>query len=231
MPLSRPRPYNLSVANEPKPGSLQEPIDAKIGDMEARIVEIDLTSGRIEHTGRLSMNATVTLQFKWRGEKMRLKAKIARTEMRSLRGKPGYISAVTFAASEEAALRKIVARTPMPPPEEPPEEVSEEVQEPLPEEVSEEVSEEVEEEEEEIEEIGADAEIPLYVRCTWAADQRWVTERVRDPEQPMQGFTMVAPDDESEIEDFCKTFEIADPETQRMMRTAFEVAIERQGRK
>jgi hypothetical protein len=203
------------VADEPKPTALKEPIELSIGDMDARIVEISLTSGRIEHTGRLSMNATVTLNFQWRGAKMRLKAKITRTEMRSIRGKPGYISAVTFGPSEEAALRKIVPREAMPAPEEPPDEVSEEIV----------------EEVEEIEEIGAEAEIPPYVRCTWSEEQQWVTERVRDPAQPMQGFTMIAPDDESEIEDFCKTFEIADPETQRMMRTAFEVAIERERRK
>ncbi len=214
------------MSNDPKPTALPEPIEATIGDMEARIVEIGPTSGRIEHSGRLSMNATVTLQFRWHAETMKLKAKITRTEMRAIRGKTGYISSVIFGASEEATLRKIVVKQPVPEPEEQPEEVSEEV--------SEEVQEEAEEPEEpeeleEIEEIGADAELPLYVRCTWTEDQQWLTERVSDPTQPMHGFTMVAPEDESEIDEFCKTFEIADPETQRMMRTAFEVAIERQG--
>jgi len=38
---------------------------------------------------------------------------------------------------------------------------------------------------------------------------------------------MLAPDSEEEIEEFCKTFEVADPETQRMIRVSFELAIAR----
>ena len=43
----------------------------------------------------------------------------------------------------------------------------------------------------------------------------------------MQGFTMIAPDSEEEINAFCRTFEVADPETQRMIRLSFELAIAR----
>jgi hypothetical protein len=82
---------------------------------------------------------------------------------------------------------------------------------------------------EEVEEIEAAVEIPPYVRCTWVEDQ-WVKERVTDPKQPMVGFTMFAPEDESEIDDFCRTYEVADPDTQSMIRLSFELSIARQNR-
>src|ERR1700736_3056599 len=92
--------------------TLKEPIVAMISDMEARIVEISLIGGRIEHVGRLSMNSSVTLQFRWQGESVKLKAKIARTEMRTIGGKMGYSSGVDFAKSAAEApviLQRIVA--------------------------------------------------------------------------------------------------------------------------
>ena len=52
-----------------------------------------------------------------------------------------------------------------------------------------------------------------------------------DPKQPLQGFTMLAPDSDEEIDDFCRTFEVADPETQRMIRLSFELAIAQERRK
>jgi hypothetical protein len=79
-------------------------------------------------------------------------------------------------------------------------------------------------EEEEIEEIGEESEVLPYVECAWVEEQ-WVKRRTREPKQPRQGFTMLAPDSDEEIDDFCRTFEVADPETQRMIRLSFELAI------
>src|SRR5438445_3951551 len=92
--------------------TLKQPIAAMIADMEVRIVEISLIGGRIEHVGRLNMNSTVTLQFRWQGENVKLKAKIARTEMRPIGGKPGYSSGVDFAKNATEApviLQRVVA--------------------------------------------------------------------------------------------------------------------------
>ena len=91
---------------------LSEPVPAKIGDVEATIVDLSLIGGRIEHAERLSMGASMTLKFKWRGEDVSQKAKIARTEMRSVDGKMMYSTGVQFAPSVDEApepIRKIMA--------------------------------------------------------------------------------------------------------------------------
>jgi len=213
--------------------TLKQPIAAMIADMEVRIVEISLIGGRIEHTGRLNMNSTVTLQFRWQGENVKLKAKISRTEMRPIGGKPGYSSGVDFAKSPAEApviLQRIVASfvepESLPFPEPPavsvpppparkkpalPQEISTAPAPFLP-------------DIDEVEEISAESELMPYVKCAWV-EEEWVKERTRDPKQPMQGFTMLAPDSEDEIDAFCRTFEVADPETQRMIRLSFELAI------
>jgi hypothetical protein len=215
--------------------TLKEPIAATIGDMEVRIVEISLIGGRIEHVGKLSMNSTVTLQFRWTGENVRLKAKVARTEMRTIGGKMGYSSGVDFAKSPEEApvtLQRIMASfvqqaappvepprpKPPTPPTKPPSPLSSAPAPFLP------------DLDDEVEEIGLSAEVLPYVECTWEEEQ-WVKRRTRDPKQPLQGFTMLAPDSDAEIDDFCRTFEVADPETQRMIRLSFELSIAHDRRK
>jgi hypothetical protein len=223
--------------------TLKEPIVAMIGDMEARIIEISLIGGRIEHIGRLNMNSAVTLQFRWQGENVKLKAKIARTEMRSVGGKMGYSSGVDFAKSAAEApviLQRIVASfiepesisLPEPPPAPPPRTAP-----PAPKPataapakrtpISTEPAPFLPEIEDEVEEISEESEVLPYVECSWV-EEEWVTRRTREPKQPRQGFTMVAPDSDDEIEAFCKTFEVADPETQRMIRLSFELAIAKQ---
>jgi hypothetical protein len=222
--------------------TLKEPIVAMIGDMEARIVEISLIGGRIEHIGRLNMNSAVTLQFRWQGENVKLKAKIARTQMSTVGGKMGYSSGVDFAKTAAEApviLQRIVASfiepesmaipEPAPPPKAsaPPPKPKAPAPAPAPakrQPISTEPAPFLPEVEDEIEEISEESEVLPYVECAWVEEQ-WVKRRTREPKQPRQGFTMLAPDSDEEIDDFCRTFEVADPETQRMIRLSFELAI------
>ena len=206
--------------------TLKEPIVAMIGDMEARIVEISLIGGRIEHIGRLNMNSAVTLQFRWQGENVKLKAKIARTQMSSIGGKMGYSSGVDFAKTAAEApviLQRIVASfiepesLELPEPAPPPKVAAPPPKPKAPAPFLPAID-------DEIEEISEEAEVLPYVECAWVEEQ-WVKRRTREPKQPRQGFTMLAPDSEEEIDQFCKTFEVADPETQRMIRLSFELAI------
>ena len=76
-----------------------------------------------------------------------------------------------------------------------------------------------------IEEIDAGAEVPPYVHCEYLEDGHWQNTRTDDPRQPLSGFTMIAPETDEEIDDFCRTYEMADPETQRMIRLSFELGI------
>jgi hypothetical protein len=221
--------------------TLKEPIVAMISDMEARIVEISLIGGRIEHVGRLSMNSAVTLQFRWQGESVKLKAKIARTEMRTIGGKMGYSSGVDFAKSAAEApviLQRIVASfiepesIPLPEPAAPPPKTAAPKSKPPAaapapakrQPISTEPAPFLPDIDDEVEEISEASEVLPYVECAWVEEQ-WVKRRTREPKQPRQGFTMLAPDSDEEIDEFCKTFEVADPETQRMIRLSFELAI------
>jgi hypothetical protein len=224
--------------------TLKEPIVAMIGDMEARIVEISLIGGKIEHIGRLNMGSAITLQFRWQHENVKLKAKIARTQMSTIGGKMGYSSGVDFAKTAAEApviLQRIVASfiepesmaipEPAPPPKAsaPPPKPKPNAPAPAPapakrQPISTEPAPFLPEVEDEIEEISEESEVLPYVECAWVEEQ-WVKRRTREPKQPRQGFTMLAPDSDEEIDDFCRTFEVADPETQRMIRVSFELAI------
>src|SRR5207247_2148599 len=60
--------------------------------------------------------------------------------------------------------------------------------------------------EDDFEEIDAASEVPRYVECVWE-EEGWVKTRTDDPKQPFSGFTMLAPDTDEEIHDFCRTYE------------------------
>jgi hypothetical protein len=202
---------------------LTKPIDGTIEAADAQIVELSLIGAKVEHFNRLSMNSSATVQFRWNNKQIKLKGKVARTEMRSIRGKPGYASGVTFAPSPEEGPQELrwimstfveaiepdaeVAAPPPPPPPPPPM--------PAP----------FLAVDDDVEELDAGDEVPPYVKCEILDDGGWQKTPTADPKQPLNGFTMLAPDDESEVNDFCRTYEMADPETQRMIRLSFELGI------
>lgn len=253
---------------------LKEPIKAILVDVDALIIEVSLLNCRVQHFGRVTMGSTATLQFQWRGEKIKLKGKVARTTMKPIGGKPAYESAIQFGTTlDEApdALKKIMKGLAQPfaasepeeaapepqqsrapwrqtapaPPQKPapPQQKPAPAQKPAPKPAPARVVTPppmplppmfsldtpvpfLREDEEEIEEIEASAEIrPVsYVECTLNGG-KWTKRRVSDPKQPREGFTMIDPEDDAELDEFCKTYEVADPETRRMIRVSFEVGI------
>ena len=265
---------------------LKQPIEGTIGDVAVQIVELSLLNCRVEHYGRLTMGANASLHFQWRGEKIKLKGKVARTEMRPIGGKPGYSSAVQFATALEDSpeplqrvLRGLVqmlgapdlapplapqpppapkpaATKPVPSPNSPSKSAPPGKAAPSPKTAPSPKAAPPPpspkpkpapppppppppqpapflrdfEEEDEIEEIEASAEIlPVtFVQCILTAG-KWTKKRVDDPKQPRDGFTMIDPGDDAELDEFCKTYEVADPETRRMIRISFEVAIAQKG--
>ena len=224
---------------------LEQPIEATIESADAHVVELSLIGAKVEHFNRLSMNASATLQFKWKGKPIKLKGKVARTEMRSIRGKPGYMSGVTFAPRAEEApqeLRWIMStivesididsEIPLPKPAPPP---PPPVPAPAPAPVAAPPVARVPTPlpmpapflttDDDVEEIEAASEVPPYVQCVYLDDGGWQKTHTDDPKQPISGFTMISPESEEEIDDFCRTYEMADPETQRMIRLSFELGI------
>jgi hypothetical protein len=261
---------------------LKQPIEGTIGDVAVQIVELSLLNCRVEHYGRLTMGANASLHFQWRGEKIKLKGKVARTEMRPIGGKPGYSSAIQFATALEdspeelqrvmrglvqivgapnlapsptpaakpgatkpapspkppsksaisgkfAPLPKAAPSPKAPPPTPPPKAKPAPPPPPPPPPEPAPFLRDFDEEDE-IEEIDASAEIlPVtFVQCVLTAG-KWTKKRVDDPKQPREGFTMIDPGDDAEVDEFCKTYEVADPETRRMIRISFEVGIAQKG--
>jgi len=238
---------------------LTEPIDATIDASDAKITELSLIGAKVEHFNRLSMGSSASVQFSWKGKTIKLKGKVARTEMRPIRGKPGYVSGVNFADRPEDApkeLRWIMStfvesiepeaevaepEPPPPPPPPPPKAAPKPAPNPAapppppkpapkkplatapiqamtkpapflaP--------------DDEVEQIDGADEVQPYVRCVFQEDGGWDKTPTDDPKQPISGFTMLAPDSDAEVDDFCKTYEMADPDTQRMIRLSFELGI------
>lgn len=295
---------------------LPEPVPAKIGDVEAKILDVSLVGCRIEHAERLAIGAVMPLRFAWRGEQVQITAKVARTELRSVSGRMTYSTGLQFATSVDTspdAVRRIMtslvktsvserppaelpvfferapffrddtpdekparpaARTPPPPPpapapapaavpavamamgdgeidvggpsfeldlnpaaatthfdfhdepavasrsfelegEEPPVVQVVQIEE---HDVPDSQSFELEAERHE-----------RYVRCTYEGS-KWTVEQTHEAKQPREGFTIVDPGDQREIDQFCKTYQYADPDTRRMIRVSCELMIARGGR-
>ena len=66
--------------------ALPEPIEATLGAAHARLVEISASGARIEHEERVTVSADATLAFTWRGEKVAIPVKVARSEIAGRRG-------------------------------------------------------------------------------------------------------------------------------------------------
>ena len=90
---------------------LDIPIEGKIGEIAVRIVEISLVGCLLEHADRMAMGSTFTVRFRWSGENVALKGRVARTEMRTIDGVLGYQSGVQFAESIDDspdALQRVI---------------------------------------------------------------------------------------------------------------------------
>jgi hypothetical protein len=275
---------------------LAEPVPAKVGDVEATMVDISLVGCRIQHFDRLAIGATIPLQFSWRGEPVRITVKVARTELRSVAGRMAYSTGLQFAtsvdSSPDAVLRIMASLVKTSVAEREPEEVpifferapffreEEETPPPAPPrrpspaavpaktvapsaveieaggpsfeldfgpadaaaqfdavepaiasrsfelETTDGLS-EVEEEQESAPAPSFELEPEAkerYVQCT-LENGKWTVHQTMEPKQPREGFTIVDPGDQREIDQFCRSYEYADPDTRRMIRVSCELTI------
>lgn len=202
---------------------LPKKANATFGGFEARIVEVSLIGCQIEHADRIAPRAHLPLRFKWRGEEVRIEATVTRSEMRSIGGKTAYASGLSFCASSEQSppvIRQIVrwladaakaaAHVEEPDPEPDPEPASTAPAGQVP---------FLSSGDEEPEPLSA-----LYLQCVLSGG-RWERLFVDAPDQPPDGFTIIAPSDESEVEVLCRAYLAANAQKRREMRAAFEHAI------
>jgi hypothetical protein len=131
-----------------------------------------------------------------------------RSEMRSIRGKPAYMSGLAFCESAEespAVIREIVGWL-----AEATKSVAPTVSAP---------SAAASADDDEAEVVSAP-----YLQCTLSGG-RWDKLYVAKPVQPDEGFTIVAPSDDAEVDVLCRAYQAANALKRREMRASFERAI------
>ena len=199
---------------------------ATFGGFAADIVEISLIGCQIEHSDRITPKAHLPLKFKWRGAPVKVEATVLRSEMRSIGGKPGYSSGLAFcdtAAESPGVVRDIVgwlaeaAKSAMP---EQPAAAPVPVPVPVP------AAQPVEElpVAQEVDEDDAELVSAPYLQCILSAGT-WDKIFVESPQQPAEGFTIVAPANEAEADVLCRAYQAANAPKRREMRASFERAL------
>lgn len=184
--------------------ALPRPVPATLGGFDTKIVEVSLTGCQIEHSDRVLPRARMSLRFKWRGAPVKVEATVIRSEMRSVGGKPGYLSGLQFCDSVEYSppvIREVVewlvkSSKPEPPMKNP-----------------------YIDDDEEPEVLAAP-----FLQCTLGGGE-WMKLYVTDRRQPAEGFTIPAPSNEAEVDVLCRAYEKADASRRRAMRASFELAI------
>lgn len=67
-----------------------------------------------------------------------------------------------------------------------------------------------------------------YTRCTLVAGKRWEKKWTRSPEQPPDGFTILATEPPEHVEQLCDTYLRGSEEQRRLIRVLAEASVERQ---
>ena len=180
---------------------LDEPMEGMVGGVAVKIVDLSAIGCRIQHKEKLASSASILLRFIWQDERVEVRAKLVRTELR-----PGmvYESGLKFADSLEESpleIRTLLASLLM-------QELPPEIEQVAPSSQA----------------IAAPAEIeePPYVECLLENGQ-WKRQRVHSVKQPAEGFITV-PQPERELDMLCKSYEYADPFTRKLIRLSLELA-------
>jgi PilZ domain len=188
--------------------SLPKPVPATLGGFAAKIVEVSLLGCQIEHSDRVLPRARMSLRFKWRGAPVKVEATVMRSEMRTVGGKPGYLSGLEFCDAVEyspAIIREVVewlVKSLKPEPVPAPATKNPYV-----------------DDDDEPEVLDAP-----FLQCTLGGGE-WMKLYVTDRKQPLEGFTIPAPSNEAEVDVLCRAYEKADAKRRQAMRASFELAI------
>jgi hypothetical protein len=188
--------------------ALPKPVPATLGGFDAKIIEVSLMGCQVEHSDRVLPRARLALRFKWRGAPVKVEGTVIRSEMRSVGGKPAYLSGLEFCDAMEHSppiIREVVAWLTK---SLKPEPVMPATKNPY-----------IDDDDEEPEELSAP-----FMQCTLGGGE-WMKLYVTDRKQPAEGFTIPAPSNESEVDVLCRAYERADANRRRAMRASFEQAI------
>lgn len=219
--------------------ALPEPIDAVLGLVAARLVEISESGARVEHDERVVVFSESVLKFTWRSHRLGVRVKIARSEIAGRRNntlvyqsglqfdtvseldRDAIASLVSFALTGEDAPARIAdglnawTRLQAEPAAEPAAVPSLHAAPAAfaaaatPAAASAKSNPFMRDE---------DEDDPQYIRCE-LRDGEWVRQYVNTPEHPEVGFT-VGIEQRGDVDGLMKTFEMADPDTRVMIRAA-----------
>lgn len=213
---------------------LPKPAHATFGGFAANIVEVSLIGCQIEHVDRIAPRVRLSLRFQWFGAPVRIDATVMRSEMRSIGGKTAYASGLAFCespAESPAVIREIVEWLTKAAETAAGEQAAAETH-AAPQAAS---APSVEAQTAprpflRADEDEADAVSAPYLQCRLSG-RIWERLYVEDPHQPPEGFTIMAPANDTEADVLCRAYQAASTIKRREMRMTFEQAIAKSRRR
>jgi hypothetical protein len=210
--------------------SLPESIPATISGISVRLIELSAIGARVEHEERLPIGSS-EVRFTWRGEAMKVPARIVRSEISGRRdSRLVYSSGIHFPESVDATSAVIasILQWAAGVPQEESTPVEETAAQPSTPAAEAPVSTLDDSWRRRTLFVPDDSDDDLPFAQFRFIDGHWVKDYVESPDQPDDGFTI--PRDQTDFPELQKTFELADEDTRRMMRIAMgaKLASERE---
>lgn len=183
--------------------TLLEPLDGWFGDFAVRLVDVSATGAQIEHDEPIPFDAHGLLRFWWRGEEVELLAKTARIIQPHRMGlhfvEESEPLRSLLAASSADMIRAFEANAAG---------------------------------HREANVIGDETmtsawQRPISGYVVWMFEQGlgWKSRFTRDPEQPLNGFTISAAEPDDQVEMLRKTYESGDEDARKMTRLLAEMSV------
>lgn len=195
--------------------ALPDALEASVNDVPVRLLDLSRIGARIEHDQRFPLQSP-RLRLHWQGETITLPIRVRRSEIVA-QGASGliYQSGIELEASAEAdaMIASILRWAEEPAPSAPPPAVPAAMVPRPPASLDDTWTRQVEF-------LRSDVDDDLPYAQFRLQDGGWTKEYVTSPDQPDDGFTIAR--DETDFGELQRTYEIADPETRRMIRIALQ---------
>jgi hypothetical protein len=184
--------------------TLHQPLDGWFGDYAVRLIDVSAVGAlveQVEHEEPIPAAARGLLRFYWRGEQLELMAETARSldsgaGLRFLEENEPLMRLIALSSAE--ALQAIEANA-------------------RGDRAANVVGDET---------LTSAWRRPAtgFVRWSWDGT-RWQSEHSLSPDQPADGFTIPAGEDEEQVTLLCRTYQEGDPEARRLTRVFAELSV------
>ncbi|MBW3671098.1 MAG: PilZ domain-containing protein [Acidobacteria bacterium] len=213
------------------------PILAKVNAMDAVMLDFSLRGCRLESHLAFKVNMNVTVTFDWGGEHVNLKGRVVRCKLDSASGGTVFNTGIMFdaEATDTGKLRSIIARQLDRALEEQKANARGELAEILEHMPIFSVGGTLAANQKQMSEAyeGKNALLPWtriarergYVKCAFDGT-RWRRVRTPDREQPEEGFTVWAYEDNEDLEKLQRVYEKADWETRTLIRLCAQLSLD-----